>query len=66
MMGQLKERRDTEDSFRKAQKQWAKLYEKLGKAKHDYHAACKTEKSALNQERNASGDSGISPDQVNW
>ena len=64
MMGQLKEKKDTEDNFKKAQKQWSKLYEKVNKARHDYHAACKGERSALNQERNATGDSALSPDQV--
>lgn len=30
----------------------------------DYHTACKSERSAVNQERNASGDTSLSPDQV--
>jgi len=64
MMGQLKERRDTEEAFRKAQKAWSKAYERCGKARHDYHHACKAERSAVVQERNATGDSGLSPDQV--
>jgi len=34
------------------------------KAKSDYHTACKNERSAINQERNASGDTSLSPDQV--
>lgn len=53
-----------EDSFKKAQKPWAKLLAKVNKTKVDYHTACKTEKSASNQERNASADSSLSPDQV--
>lgn len=53
-----------EDSFKKAQKPWAKILTKVNKAKADYHNACKTEKSASNQERNATGDSSLSPDQV--
>lgn len=53
-----------EDSFKKAQKPWAKLLAKVDKAKADYHNACKTEKSAANQERNATGDSSLSQDQV--
>lgn len=62
---QIKERKDMEEMFRKAQKPWAKLLAKVEKAKNDYHAACKTEKSATNQERNATADSSLSPDQVN-
>ncbi|XP_066987687.1 protein kinase C and casein kinase substrate in neurons protein 1 isoform X5 [Macrobrachium rosenbergii] len=65
MMGQLKEKKDIEDMFKKAQKPWAKLLEKVNKQKADYHNACKNEKSAQNQERNAGGDSSLSPDQHN-
>lgn len=61
---QIKERKDMDEAFKKAQKPWAKLLQKVNKAKQDYHAACKAEKSAANQERNASGDTSISPDQV--
>ncbi|KAF5308286.1 hypothetical protein FQR65_LT06279 [Abscondita terminalis] len=60
----IKERKDMEDAFKKAQKPWAKLLQKVDKTRSDYHTACKTEKSASNQERNASGDTSISPDQV--
>lgn len=63
-MIQIKERKEMEDTFKKAQKPWAKLLQKVNKAKSDYHAACKTEKSASNQERNATGDSSLSMDQV--
>ncbi|XP_052129808.1 protein kinase C and casein kinase substrate in neurons protein 1 isoform X2 [Frankliniella occidentalis] len=63
-MIQIKERKEMEDQFKKAQKPWAKLLQKVNKAKADYHTACKTEKSAANQERNATGDSSLSPDQV--
>lgn len=61
---QIKERKDMDDLFKKAQKPWAKLLAKVEKAKADYHAACKTERSATNQERNANADSSLSPDQV--
>ncbi|XP_023172842.2 protein kinase C and casein kinase substrate in neurons protein 1 isoform X1 [Drosophila hydei] len=61
---QIKERKDMDDLFKKAQKPWAKLLAKVEKAKSDYHAACKTERSATNQERNANADSSLSPDQV--
>ena len=61
---QIKERKDMEDLFKKAQKSWAKLLAKVEKAKAEYHAACKTEKSATNQERNAANDPSFSQDQV--
>ena len=48
----------------KAQKPWAKLLSKVNKCKIDYHNACKNERTAVNQERNASGDTSLSPDQV--
>ncbi|XP_046665958.1 protein kinase C and casein kinase substrate in neurons protein 1 isoform X3 [Homalodisca vitripennis] len=63
-MIQIKERKEMEDAFKKAQKPWAKLLAKVNKAKSDYHTACKQEKSASNQERNATGDSSFSMDQV--
>lgn len=63
-MMHIKERKEMEDSFKKVQKPWAKLLQKVEKCKSDYHTSCKTEKTASNQERNASGDSSLSPDQV--
>ena len=63
-MMSLKEKKDMEDQFKKVQKPWAKLLNKVNKTKVDYHNACKSEKTAINQERNASGDSAMSPDQV--
>ncbi|KAL3266440.1 hypothetical protein HHI36_010612 [Cryptolaemus montrouzieri] len=63
-MMQLKEKKDMDDAFKKAQKPWAKLLQKVEKSKNDYHTACKLEKSAANQERNAAGDSSLSADQV--
>jgi len=62
-MMQLKEKKDMDDQFKKVQKPWAKILAKVTKAKGDYHNACKAEKTAINQERNASGDSTMSPDQ---
>lgn len=63
-MMNIKEKKDMDDAFKKAQKPWAKLLQKVDKTKNDYHTACKTEKSAANQERNAAGDSSFSADQV--
>jgi len=63
-MLQLKEKKEMEDQFKKAQKPWAKLLEKVDKTKTNYHLACKNEKTAVNQERNATKDSSLSQDQV--
>lgn len=63
-MMNLKERKEMEDLFKKAQKPWAKLLQKVEKAKSEYHNSCKTERTAANMERNASADSSLSPDQV--
>lgn len=60
----IKERKEMEDMFKKAQKPWAKYLAKVEKTKADYHTACKSEKSAQNQERNANSDTSLSPDQV--
>lgn len=63
-MMQIKEKKEMDDNFKKAQKSWAKLLAKVNKCKTDYHTACKNERSAVNQERNATGDTSLSPDQV--
>lgn len=60
----LKERKEMEDAFKKAQKPWAKILQKVEKTKAEYHNSCKSERTAANQERNASADSSLSPDQV--
>ncbi|XP_076389177.1 protein kinase C and casein kinase substrate in neurons protein Synd isoform X2 [Megachile rotundata] len=60
----LKERKEMEDAFKKAQKPWAKLLQKVEKAKSEYHNSCKTERTAANVERNASADTSLSPDQM--
>jgi len=61
---QIKEKKELEDQFKRAQKPWVKLLEKCDKAKSSYHMACKNEKSAVNQERNATKDSSLSQDAV--
>ncbi|GIX91655.1 protein kinase C and casein kinase substrate in neurons protein 1 [Caerostris extrusa] len=66
----LKERKEMDDAFKRyfgsfyAQKPWSKLLQKVNKCKLDYHSACKNERSAINQERNASSDTSLSPDQI--
>ena len=60
----LKEKKEMDDNFKKAQKPWVKVLTKVNKAKQDYHNACKNERSAANQERNATGDNAVSPEQV--
>ncbi|XP_060532593.1 protein kinase C and casein kinase substrate in neurons protein 1 isoform X1 [Cylas formicarius] len=62
-MMNIKEKKDMDDNFKKAQKPWAKLLQKVEKTRTDYHTSCKTERSAANQERNAAGDSSFSADQ---
>ncbi|XP_041968985.1 protein kinase C and casein kinase substrate in neurons protein 1 isoform X3 [Aricia agestis] len=63
-MIQLKERKEMDEAFKKAQKPWAKFLQKVERTRLEYHTACKQERTAQNQERNASGDSSLSPDQV--
>ncbi|XP_054165404.1 protein kinase C and casein kinase substrate in neurons protein 2-like isoform X2 [Oppia nitens] len=60
----MKEKKEFDDAFKKAQKPWSKILAKVNKCKIDYHNACKNERTAINQERNASGDTSLSPDQV--
>lgn len=63
-MMQIKERKEMDDEFKTVQKPWAKLLDRVNKNKQDYHIACKNEKTLANQERNASSDTSMSPDQL--
>ncbi|XP_072945661.1 protein kinase C and casein kinase substrate in neurons protein 1 isoform X3 [Epargyreus clarus] len=63
-MIQLKERKEMDEAFKKAQKPWAKFLQKVERTRLEYHTACKQERTAQNQEKNANGDSSLSPDQV--
>ncbi|KAL1234211.1 Protein kinase C and casein kinase substrate in neurons protein [Trichinella pseudospiralis] len=61
---QLKESKEIEESFKRAQKPWAKLYGKILKAKREYFSSSRMERSAVNQEKNAAGNPEISREQV--
>lgn len=63
-MLQLKEKKEMDDEFRRVQKPWSKSLNRVNKCKQDFHLACKNERTFVNQERNASSDSSISPDQL--
>ena len=47
-----------------AQKPWAKKYEKVMKARDEFHKACKSLRTAEINERNQQADTSISEDQV--
>ncbi|KRY00343.1 Protein kinase C and casein kinase substrate in neurons 2 protein, partial [Trichinella pseudospiralis] len=62
--GAVKESKEIEESFKRAQKPWAKLYGKILKAKREYFSSSRMERSAVNQEKNAAGNPEISREQV--
>jgi len=61
---QIKEKKELDEEFKRAQKPWVKLLDKCDKAKSNYHLACKNEKSAVNQQKNATKDSSVSQDNM--
>lgn len=63
-MMQIRERKEMDEEFKSVQKPWAKLLDRVNKSKHDYHLACKNERTLANQERNALADTSMSPDQL--
>lgn len=63
-MMQIKEKKEIDDEFKRVQKPWAKLLDRVNKSKNDYHFACRHEKTLAIQERNATSDSSYSPDQL--
>lgn len=63
-MMQIKEKKEIDDEFKKVQKPWARCLDRVNKSKNDFHLACKNEKTLIIQERNASSDGSVSPDQL--
>ncbi|XP_078588867.1 protein kinase C and casein kinase substrate in neurons protein 1-like isoform X6 [Branchiostoma floridae x Branchiostoma japonicum] len=64
MMTGFKETKEADDAFRKAQKPWAKMLQRVNQSKKAYHTACRNEKTAINAENNGKKDTSISPDKV--
>jgi len=62
-LGGLKLHKEYDDGFTKAQKPWAKKYDKVMKAKDEFHKACKNLRTAEINERNQQADTSISEDQ---
>lgn len=60
----IREKKEIDDEFKRVQKPWARILERVNKAKQDYHLACKNERTLKNQERNAVSDTSISTDQL--
>uniref|UniRef100_A0A0N5BR19 F-BAR domain-containing protein n=1 Tax=Strongyloides papillosus TaxID=174720 RepID=A0A0N5BR19_STREA len=60
----IKEIREIDEGFEKAQRNWKKLYEKVESSKKNYHNACKQEKSANQILQTQQNDTSLSTDNV--
>lgn len=57
---QFREKKEMDDAFKKAQKPWLKLLQKVNKSKSEYYSACRAQRTASVQEKNASRDNQLS------
>ena len=60
----IKETKQYDDQFASAQKQWAAAYNKVQKAKKNYHSACKHTETAVHQLNIAKKDSEVTAEKV--
>ncbi|KAI3383602.1 hypothetical protein SNEBB_006353 [Seison nebaliae] len=63
IMNNIKQAEEFKEGFKKAQKPWQKCYDKVEKAKKDYHNSCRFRRSAEVTLANAAADTAMSNDQ---